>query len=197
MGKQISVLLTIFCLFLIGCNKKDEETIPKLVEVATNQPFECSVGTTYTEKEDEEGTALECFCLDENNQKTGLFYVYYLDTKTLWVLGEYKNDKTVGKWALWDKEKNLRMLGYYNDNSQPDGLGVFYLEDGDYKVIYVDNGEPPNEILVFESNGNLKEIILRDAGVIIPRIQIEELALEIEKKVKEDLAKALKDLPTP
>ena len=54
MGKQFSVLLTIFCLFLIGCNKKEEETIPKLVETTkNNQPFECSVGTTYTEKEDE------------------------------------------------------------------------------------------------------------------------------------------------
>lgn len=198
MGKKISVLLIIFCLFFIGCNKK-EEAVPEeqLAEVAKDQAFECPVGTIYTEKTNEEEAILECFCLNENSLKTGIFHVYYLDTKTLYVFGEYKNDKPINKWALWDKDKNLRMLGFYNENSQPNGFGVFYSEDGSYKVIYVDNGEPPNEILVFNPNGELKEIILKDAGIAIPRIQIEELAEEIEKKVKEDLKKAFEGLPTP
>ncbi|MCF6276267.1 MAG: hypothetical protein L3J07_00275 [Candidatus Magasanikbacteria bacterium] len=198
MGKQISVLLIIFCLFLVGCNKKEDTKEKTDIEIFEQiQIFDCPKNTTYTEVSGEEFTT-EYYCLDENSKKIGPFQKYSDETGSIITVGEFLKDKPFGKWAQWDKNGNLLVIGMFNENSEADGFAAMWEPDGTYAVMYFENGKIPDNIFIFNAKGKLDKIFITNIETNITRSQLDkDFILKIEEETKEDLAKILDGLPKP
>lgn len=71
--------------------------------------------------------------------------------------GEYKNDKTIGKWVFFKSNGSINSIGSFNEKGERDGSWIWYDKNGNIlETVSYKDGKLDGEYFLYFENGKVK-----------------------------------------
>lgn len=92
----------------------------------------------------------------DNKGKQGIWYYYYKEDSTVYLMENYRNDTLNGYFERYWKNGQISAKGYYKDGKF-DSIFIAYWENGqELGISYYKNGKLNGVALSFDQNGKIK-----------------------------------------